>query len=257
MKAKFCMAIVVGFLSSGGIGHAYQKDSQNNVSIELRGQQVPPYPGQQTPPSPGQQNPGQQNPGQQNPGQQNPGQQNPGQQNPGQQNPGQQTPTSPGQYPAPPSSAQCNPGPGMKGVHGKFLRQGGELYAAMQVPAQQCASTCLSQSQCAGATFHSKTQTCYLKSYNSDQTLYDHPEWTTYVKVSPRFQDYASAFLIRGNDLAVYRTGDVGSCKAVCTCQSACSGYTYHAASQSCFLKNQGADRRPYRGYGWTSGVKG
>lgn len=228
MRAKFCMAVVLGFLPIGGISHAYQKDSQNNVSIELRGQQPPSYPGQQTPPSPGQ------------------------------QNPGQQTPPSPGQqYPAPPSGAQCNPGPGMQEVHGKFLRQGGELYAAMQVQAQQCSNTCLSQAQCAGATFHSKTQTCYLKSYNSDQTLYDHPEWTTYVKVSPHFQDYASAFLIRGNDLAVYRTGDVGTCKSVCTCQSACSGYTYHAASQSCFLKNQGADRRPYTGYGWMSGVKG
>ncbi|WP_414697046.1 PAN domain-containing protein [Oligoflexus sp.] len=59
-----------------------------------------------------------------------------------------------------------------------------------------------------------------------------------------------------GNDLAVYRTANVGTYKAACTCQTACSGYTWHAASQSCFLKSGSADKQAYSGHGWTSGVK-
>jgi hypothetical protein len=257
------MTLVLSLLSSAGSSQAYSFATQDSVQVELRGKEQPPHPADKYPPYPGQQkptNPGQQNPGQQNPGQQNPGQQNPGQQNPGQQNPGypgQQPVPAPGQpYPVPPSASQCKPG--MQVAHGKFLRQGGELFGgALRLSAEQCASTCINQSECAGATFHRQSQTCYLKSWQSDRNLYDHPDWITYRKVSNSYRDYAGAYLIRGHDLASYKTGDVGACKAACSCETQCSGYTYHAASKSCFLKNQGADRRPYPGQGWTTGVKG
>jgi hypothetical protein len=260
MNVKLCMALVLSLVSSGSSSQAYSS-MQESGQVELRGQTQPPYPGGQNPSYPGQQKPtypGQQKPEPQKPttpGQQNPGQQNPGQQTPG--HPGQQPTPAPGQqYPAPSSASQCKPG--IQVVHGKFLRQGGELFGGgLRLSAEQCASTCLGQSECAGATFHRQSQTCYLKSWQSDRNLYDHPEWTSYVKVSNSFRDYAGAYLIRGHDLATYKTGDVGACKAACGCESQCSGYTYHAASQSCFLKNQGADRRPYPGQGWTTGVKG
>lgn len=139
---------------------------------------------------------------------------------------------------------------------GQVLPAGGDLFTAVIASPIQCAALCASDARCWGVAYHRPSRSCLLKGPETAHYLYDATEWTSFVKVPAAIRDFPGQVLVKGNDLASFRTASATECKSVCACVGGCAGYTYHAADQSCFLKDLAASRQPYPVAGWESGVK-